>query len=92
MLGARWIAEGSRPETELPLSFQMYSAVDLGEYTGTLADGSTVPLSLDALPPVTRGIGYGDDVPQEFCAANKELVSVQKEVKHPALQMGEHKC
>lgn len=50
LLGARWAWEGFHPEHELPLSWQMYSATDIGTYVGENVDGSEVPLPVDSLP------------------------------------------
>jgi hypothetical protein len=78
MLGLRWADEGSRPQTERPASFQMYSAVALPDYSGTDAAGRVRALDVDALPPVVRAVGTGRVVPDLLCARNPELVVVRR--------------
>lgn len=78
LLGARWSNEGSMPTTEYPFSWQMYSTVTPGTYTGTAADGSQRDLTLDGLPLVTRAIAYTDEVPRLLCARHPDLTSVTR--------------
>lgn len=56
MLVARWAAEGSRPVSELPASWQMYSAVPAPVYTGTDAEGRVRQLDVGPLPVVVRAV------------------------------------
>lgn len=84
MLGARWINEGPMPESEYPFSWQMYSAVESGHYTGTSTDGTARELSLDGLPIVKRAISYNDDVPRLLCDQNPDLQAVARvDVEQP---------
>ncbi|MDV6300726.1 hypothetical protein R3P82_16575 [Dietzia maris] len=78
LLTVRWSGEGSMPTVELPFSWQMFSAVDPGGYTGAAADGSERDLSLDDLPRITRAIAYSDDVPRMLCEQNPDLMSVAR--------------
>ena len=78
LLAARWSGEGSMPTVELPFSWQMFSAIDPGGYTGAAADGSERDLSLDDLPRITRAIAYSDDVPRMLCEQNPDLMSVAR--------------
>jgi len=76
MLGARWSAEGSRPVSELPASWQMYSSRSAPVYTGTDAEGRVRALSADPLPPVLRAVSTGRAVPDRLCTRHPDLVAV----------------
>lgn len=76
MLGARWSAEGSRPVSELPASWQMYSSRSAPVYTGTDAEGRSRAVSADPLPPVLRAVGTGRTVPDRLCDRHPDLVAV----------------
>jgi hypothetical protein len=78
MLTARWINEGSTPVSELPLSWQMYSAVHSGIYVGVDSAGDEVTLSIDGLPFVIRDVGYGDSVQRMLCDLSPDLVTVRR--------------
>ena len=78
MLGVRWATEGSRPVSELPASFQMYSAEPPVSYTGTDRSGRSRPLDVSDLPPVVRAIDSGDLLPRRLCARHPDLVAVER--------------
>ena len=78
MLGIRWVDEGSRPVSELPASWQMYSAGPAAQYTGVDAAQRRRPLDVDPLPPVLRAVDTGRVVPDRLCARHPDLVSVQR--------------
>ncbi len=78
MLGARWSSEGSRPVSELPASFQMYSAEPPVTYTGVDADGLVRELDVRPLPPVLRAVDTGRVVPERLCARHRDLVEVRR--------------
>ena len=78
MLGVRWATEGSRPVSELPASFQMYSAEPPVSYTGTDRTGRSRPLDVSDLPPVVRAIDSGDLLPRRLCARHPDLVAVER--------------
>lgn len=78
MLGVRWAQEGSRPESELPASWQMYSSVRAADYTGVDAQARERPLDPDALPPVVRAVDVGTTVPAGLCAGFPDLVAVRR--------------
>ena len=79
MLGVRWAEEGSRPASELPASFQMYSATAAPTYTGVDATGRLRTLSVAALPPVLRAVDLGRSVPDRLCAGAPDLVEVRRQ-------------
>lgn len=79
MLVTRWVEQGTRPQTELPASWQMYSAVLSPAYTGTDAAGASRALDVDPLPPVLRDVDTGRVVPDRLCALHPELVSVRRD-------------
>lgn len=79
MLGVRWAQEGSRPVSELPASFQMYSAEPPVTYTGIDAAGRVRQLDVRPLPPVLRAVDTGRVVPDRLCARHRDLVAVQRE-------------
>lgn len=78
MLAARWAGEGSRPVTELPASWQMYSAARPASYTGVDATGAERPLTVVGLPPVLRAVGSGGLVPDRLCAQHPDVVVVRR--------------
>ena len=79
MLVDRWVDEGSRPVSERPASWQMYSAEPPVGYTGTNAAGRTLQLRVDLLPPVLRAVDTGRFLPDRLCARHPELVTVERE-------------
>lgn len=85
-LGARWVTDGPHPVREYPLSWQMYSAADVGTFTGIKADGSEVKLSTEGLPPILRGVGYGQSVHQMLCDTNTDLTQIRRDTTNRALQ------
>lgn len=89
MLTARWTAEGSRPVTEYPASWQMYSVVPPVAYTGVDADGAERALDTDDLPPVLRRIDTGRVVPDRLCARAPRLREV---VRRGGTQPGRFRC
>lgn len=79
MLAVRWATEGSWPATELPASFQMYSAVVPSyAYSGVDAAGRQRSLDPRVLPPVVRAVGTGRGVPDRFCDRHPDLVLVRR--------------
>ena len=78
MLGVRWADEGSRPASELPASFQMYSSTAAPTYAGRDADGRLRALSVAPLPPVLRAVDTGRSVPDRLCARYPDLVEVRR--------------
>ncbi len=78
MLAARWAQEGSRPVSELPASWQMYSVVAPPTYTGLDAAGHERPLGPDRLPPVVRSVGTGRVVPDRLCRRHPDVVAVRR--------------
>lgn len=78
MLVDRWVDEGSRPVSERPASWQMYSAEPPVFYTGTDANGRTRPLDASRLPPVIRAIDTGRSLPDRLCSRHPDLVSVDR--------------
>lgn len=78
MLVARWVTEGSRPASELPASWQMYSAVPPSSYTGVDALGRERELDVGPLPPVLRAVDTGRLVPDRLCARHPDLVAVRR--------------
>ncbi|MDX2358723.1 hypothetical protein [Dietzia sp. PP-33] len=66
------------PTTEYPFSWQMYSTVNPGTYTGTTGDGSHRELGLDGLPLITRAVAYNDEVPRLLCEQHPDLESVAR--------------
>ena len=78
MLVARWVTEGSRPVSELPASFQMYSAEPPVSYLGTDGSGRTRPLDVRSLPIVVRAVDSGDLLPRRLCARHPDLVAVER--------------
>ena len=78
MLVARWADEGSRPVTERPASWQMYSHADRPAYVGVDARGAVRTLDADVLPPVLRAVGTGRVVPERLCARHPDVVEVRR--------------
>lgn len=78
MLGIRWAQEGSRPQSELPASWQMYSSVRAADYLGVDRQGRERPLDVDPLPPVVRATDVGRAVPDRLCARFPDLVAVRR--------------
>ena len=78
MLGVRWAQEGSRPESELPASWQMYSSVPAAQYVGVDGTGSERPLDVTPLPPLVRAVDVGRVVPDRLCARHPDLVAVRR--------------
>lgn len=78
MLGVRWASEGSRPTSELPASWQMYSSAAVPTYTGIGRDETRRRLSVAGLPPVLRAVDTGELVPRRLCAAQTDLLAVER--------------
>lgn len=78
MLVLRWVDEGSRPVSELPASFQMYSAEPAITYTGTDAARRLRQLDVSFLPPVLRAVDTGRVLPDRLCARHPDLVAVER--------------
>ena len=78
MLGARWGSEGSRPVSELPASFQMYSAEPPVSYTGIDRESRSRALDVGFLPVVLRAVDSGDLLPRRLCARHPDLVTVER--------------
>ena len=78
MLAVRWTGEGSRPVSELPASWQMYSSVAPARYDGIDAAGRVRRLDVAPLPPVVRAVDTGSVVPDRLCAATPGLVAVRR--------------
>ena len=78
MLGVRWAQEGSRPVSELPASWQMYSSTAPAQYVGVDAAGGARPLDVDRLPPLLRAVEVGRAVPDRLCAREPDLVAVRR--------------
>jgi hypothetical protein len=83
MLVARWVTEGSRPVSELPASFQMYSAEPPVSYTGTDRSGLSRPLDVSRLPVVLRAVDSGDVLLRRLCARHPDLVAVERRAGLP---------
>lgn len=78
LLAVRWAQEGSRPTTELPASWQMYTSVQPAAYSGTDAAGRHRELDVDGLPPVLRTADVGNMLPLRLCAVHPDVVVVQR--------------
>ena len=78
MLVLRWVDEGSRPVSELPASFQMYSSTPTPTYVGIDATGRLRSLSVRGLPPVLRAVDTGRSVPDRLCARHRDLTQVRR--------------
>jgi hypothetical protein len=78
MLVVRWLDEGSRPVSELPASFQMYSAEPPVSYTGTDATGRERQLEVGWLPPVLRAVDTGRVLPDRLCDRHPDLRVVRR--------------
>ena len=78
MLVARWVTEGSRPVSELPASFQMYSAEPPVEYVGIDGRGVARRLDVSDLPIILRAVDTGDVLPRRLCARHPDLVAVER--------------
>ena len=78
MLVARWSSEGSRPVSELPASFQMYSAEPPVTYTGVTASDGLRQLDVTPLGPVLRAVDTGRVLPDRLCARHPDLVAVRR--------------
>jgi hypothetical protein len=89
MLGARWEAEGSRPVTERPASWQMYSSVRPARYSGIDGQGRRRPLDVRRLPPVVRAVDLGRVVPARLCTLHPDLVAVRRE---GGVEPGDFRC
>ena len=89
MLALRWEQEGPRPVSELPASWQMYSAVRPSSYAGVDAAGAQRDLDTGSLPPVLRGVGTGRVVPDRLCARHPDLVLVRRT---GGTQPGDFRC
>lgn len=77
MLVTRWTVAGSRPTSELPASWQMYSFVAPATYTGLTPSGER-RLSVLALPPVVRAVDTGRVVPGRLCELHPDLTAVRR--------------
>lgn len=91
-LGVRWMDEGSHPVREYPLSWQMYSAADVGHFSGTTQAGYVKELATDALPVLVRGVGYGETVEHLLCESNPDIVTVRRETTNRSLSPVEFAC
>jgi hypothetical protein len=89
MLGLRWAEEGSRPRSELPASYQMYSSEPPVTYTGTDALGRRRALEVGALPPVLRAVDTGRVVPDLLCRRHRDVVAVGRD---GGVQPGTFRC
>lgn len=78
LLAVRWVDEGSRPVSELPASWQMYSSVPAPTYTGADASGRLRELDVAPLPVVLRAVGTGRGVPDRLCDRHPDLVVVRR--------------
>lgn len=78
MLVSRWVDEGSRPTSERPASWQMYSSSAVTGYVGTDSSGRELRLDVDSLPPVLRAVDTGRVVPDRLCARHPRLVVVRR--------------
>ncbi len=78
MLVARWVDQGSRPVSELPASWQMYSYAPAASYTGVDAAGRARTLDVGLLPPVLRAVDTGQVVPDRLCDRHPDLVVVRR--------------
>lgn len=65
LLAVRWQAEGPRPATEYPASWQMYTATPPPTYRGIDAQGASRALVTDGL--VELAVGTGGLVPRRLC-------------------------
>ena len=74
MLTARWADEGSRPTSERPASWQMYSFVPAATYRAQ--DGRL--LGTDDLPLLRRAMDSGRVVPDLLCDRDPVLRSVTR--------------
>ena len=89
MLAVRWVEEGSRPVSELPASFQMYSSTAAPTYAGLDATGRLRALSVSSLPPVLRAVDTGRSVPDRLCDRDPDLVQV---IRQGGTQPGAFPC
>ncbi len=89
LLGVRWADEGSRPRSELPASFQMYSSTARPAYLGRTADGTVRRLDAGSLPPFVRAVGTGRTVPDLLCRRSPDLVAV---LRRGGPEPGEYPC
>lgn len=78
MLVARWVDEGSRPTSERPASWQMYSFVPPAAYVGVDGSGAERALMTDQLPLLLRAVDVGPVVPDRLCAREPDLVEVRR--------------
>lgn len=77
MLAVRWAEQGSRPQSELPASWQMYSSVPSPTYIGVDPGGRERRLDVEPLPPVVRDVDTGRVVPDRLCARHPDLTAVR---------------
>lgn len=89
MLAVRWADEGSRPRTELPASYQMYSAEPPVAYVGTDRQGRERVLDAGPLPPVLRAVDTGSVVPHLLCRRHRDVVAVRRD---GGVQPGVFRC
>lgn len=89
MLVARWLDEGSRPVSERPASWQMYSAEPPVSYTGTDGAGRERALDVGWLPPVLRAVDTGRVLPDRLCERHPDLVAVRRT---GSIQPGTYPC
>jgi hypothetical protein len=78
MLLLRWVDEGSRPVSELPASWQMYSSAPAATYTGVDTSGDVRPLGVEDLPPFVRAVSTGRVVPDRLCDRHPDVVVVRR--------------
>lgn len=79
LLVVRWAQEGTRPASELPASWQMYSSAPEPIYTGADDQGRLQRLDVDALPPVLRAIGTGRVVVDRLCDRHPDIVVIRRD-------------
>jgi len=89
MLAARWVDEGTRPRTELPASYQMYSAEPPVIYTGTDRQGRVRVLDVGRLPPLLRAVNTGALLPELLCQRHPDVVAVRRD---GGVQPGNFRC
>lgn len=78
LLAVRWAGEGSRPMSELPASWQMYSSVTPARYDGIDTGGRVRRLDVTPLPKLVRAVDVGRVVPDRLCDAAADLLAVRR--------------
>ena len=82
----RWVTQGPAPRFEYTFSWQMFSAVDIGSYTGVTHSGEDIELDLEGLPPIVRAVSYTDTTPRMLCARDPYLKEVVRRDAATALE------